>query len=651
VADPATVLQRGPRGLRGAVALVLRADRRGTALAAALQLVGAASGLALVLASKLALDAILAGTAATAGSLVPALLLLALASALSGTVGTLAAQQQRVLGERVGQEVWRLLLRACASVDLIAFDSPDFTQRLERVRSSAVSRPLSVVTSLLGLVGALAGVLAMVGALVSIEPLLVPLLLVAGVPAVLLSRRAARTEFRFNRSTSELGYRRNYFKFLLSHRAYAAEVRAFDTSADLRRRHAEVDAAYLEQLRAQVRRRQGYAVVGGLASSTALALALVAIVALVVRGSLGLADAGAAAIAARLLSGQLSGLFRGVGGLIEAAPFLADLDDFLAAAPPTAPRGATLPLRRGVTVEGASFSYPGRAAPAVHDVSVEVPAGHVVALVGENGSGKTTLAKLVAGLYEPDAGAVLWDGVPRSRHDLRASVTVLFQDFARYHLSLTDNVAISDTSRPTDAAAAEDAARRVGVGGLVDELPDGMATVLGLEVDQGSDLSGGQWQRVALARALYRRAPLVVLDEPSAALDPRAEHELFADVRRVLDGRSALLVSHRYSSVQLADHIYVMHHGRVVEHGSHEELVAAGGRYAELYALQAGAYADSRHLERTGPRVTAAVGPQGSSDQQSSAAPTKSQYSMAQRRPLDSLRVHSAGKREGTSGT
>jgi ATP-binding cassette subfamily B protein len=226
-------------------------------------------------------------------------------------------------------------------------------------------------------------------------------------------------------------------------------------------------------------------------------------------------------------------------------------------------------------------------------VSLTVRAGEVVALVGENGSGKTTLAKLLAGLYQPETGQVRWDGVDIATVDpeqLRRSIAVIFQDFVRFHLTARDNVAFGRVEAADDEPGIRAAARQAGAEEFLAALPKGYDTLLGPQFEGGTDLSVGQWQRVALARAFFREAPFVVLDEPTAALDSRAEHELFERIRTLLAGRTVLLISHRFSSVRTADRIYVLEAGRVVETGTHEELMRSRGLYAELFSLQAAAY-------------------------------------------------------------
>lgn len=576
-----------PALIAAAAREVARADRLGTVTAAVYQILGATAALGVVAAGKFTFDALLQPDQARFG-LTICLLALAFMTALSGSVSALQTQQHRLLGERVSQRVWDRVLDTTARADLVTYESSGFATALERVQQNALTRPFLVTTALLGLTGGLLGVVTMSAVLVGVEPLLVPVLLAAGLPAVLLARWASRTEFSFAHRLTASYRRRTYLRQLLTQRPFAAELRAFNSMAPLRERHRRLNREVAVALRGQVRRRQLIAALTTLGVAIALTAALLAIVELVRRGRIGLAEAGAAAIAVRLLSGQLNMMFTSIGGLLESAPFLADLNTFVASGPPAPPPGAKYPITKGVTLREVSFRYPGQDRPAVDSVDLDIGAGEVVALVGENGSGKTTLAKIVAGLYDPDEGTRRWDGADLPAPDVRASATVIFQDFVRYQMTLRDNITISDGARP--AGEAMDAARRAGVLPMASRLPDGVDTMLGRDLDEGTDLSGGEWQRVALARALYRDTALVVLDEPAAALDPRTEHELFADVRAMLGGRSALLISHRFSSTRMADRIYVMDGGQVVECGTHDELMSRAGQYAELYQLQSSAY-------------------------------------------------------------
>jgi ATP-binding cassette subfamily B protein len=301
---------------------------------------------------------------------------------------------------------------------------------------------------------------------------------------------------------------------------------------------------------------------------------------------------------------RLSTVMSSAGQLYEAALFLQDFTTFVDAETARAGAEDRRPAPHGfsaLTVENVTFCYPSRSEPSLSDVSMHIQAGEVVALVGENGSGKTTLAKLLAGLYDPDDGTIRWDGVDTELFDpetLRASVAVIFQDFARYFLTAGQNIALGRPERGDDQQAVESAARVAGAHELIAGLDRGYDTDLGPHFLGGTDLSLGQWQRVALARAVFRDCPFVILDEPTAALDPRAERELFEGIRSMFAGRSVLIISHRFASVRSADRIYVLDGGQVVEHGNHEELMAVDGLYAELFTMQASSYVDLDGLLR-----------------------------------------------------
>lgn len=561
-------------------------------IAAALALAGQVLAVQAVLEAVLGLDS---GSEATAALWVPVVLLAALTAATS-IIGAVKGHMQRLLGELVARSMWDQVLEVSTGVGLASFESPEFFNRLQRVQSNALSRPYQVTQGLIAMGGALAASIGVGAALASISPLLLPLLVIGGVPVLLSSRRESRLEFDFSVRQTPVLRMRQYLTLVQTGRDEAKEVRAFQLGPWLYTRFSAVYGAYLSDLARHLRRRATLSVLGNLGSAVVLVLTLAALVWMILAGQVTVAGAGAAIVAIRMLATQIQALFGGVQQIFESGLFLEDLDGFLRLAEPAREdtRGPEAPEGfHEVAADQVTFTYPGSSRAAVRDASVRLEAGEVVALVGENGSGKTTLAKLLAGLYEPDAGAVRWDGSDIrewSLASIRSRIAVIFQDFVRYALSAEDNIATGDVSGAADPDRVARAARASGAAEAIEAMPEGYATPLSRLFAGGRDLSGGQWQRVAIARGYYRDAPLVILDEPSAALDPRAEHELFSSLRHTLEGRTALFISHRFSTVRSADRIYVMEDGAVAEHGTHEELMAAGGQYAELFQVQAAAY-------------------------------------------------------------
>jgi ATP-binding cassette subfamily B protein len=339
-------------------------------------------------------------------------------------------------------------------------------------------------------------------------------------------------------------------------------------------------------------------------------IAMLLAIAMAYDDALSVADAVILVVGVQQLGGQLRGLSGGVGRVYECSLFLDDLHAFLDLHPALEADDVAPETRDAIhravggriRVEGVTFSYPGSSAAVVQGVTLEVAPGRVVALVGENGSGKTTLAKLLTGLYDPDEGAVWWGDTrvaTLSEAERRGHVALVFQDFLRLHYGADDNISIGEWRR-SEPDRVRWAALRADAEEFIEALPQGFATRLGREFDEGSELSVGQWQRLALARTIYSTVPLVVFDEPTAALDPLAERAFFTQFRSMVEGRTTILISHRMISARMADDVYVLEHGRVIEHGRHFDLVRAGGRYAEMVLAQAAE--DARDVEvRDGP--------------------------------------------------
>jgi ATP-binding cassette, subfamily B, bacterial len=575
------------------VGLVWSAERRLFIGLVLLQLAAAVLLVGQVLAVRSVLQAILVQVdqADTSRVAVP-ILVLAVLTGLSAICGSLQTQLQRLLGEHVAHAMWNRVLDVSTRVSLRHFESSEFFNQLSRVQTSALSRPYQVTQGLLSMAGALVASVALGAALFTLAPVLVPLVAIGGVPVLLASRRESRLEFDFSVQQTPTLRLRSYLGMLQLGRDEAKEVRALGLGPWLTARFNRLYASYLADLRAHVRQRTGLSVLGQVGAAVVLGATLLVMVWLIGRGLLDIAGAGAALVAIRMLTTQVQLVFRGAQSVFESGLFLDDLDDFLAlgALAREEDRGAEAPTGFStIRVEGVTFSYPEAAHPALRGVDVELSAGQIVALVGENGSGKTTLAKLLAGLYKPDAGAIRWDGRDLSEFgssSVRERVTVVFQDFVRFALTATENIAAGRIGVPVDPERVRAAARSAGAERTLDGLPRGFDTILSRIFAGGQDLSGGQWQRIALARSFYRDAPLVILDEPTASLDPRAEHALFTTLRTALHGRTALFISHRFATVRGADRIYVLHEGQVVEQGTHEELIDRAGRYAELYRLQ-----------------------------------------------------------------
>ena len=630
-----------PRLLASAFAMVWAADRRRAIETYVLQLVlGIATGIQLLITRNLIAAVLDPRVSRDPSPLLTQLAAMVVVETTSQFVQLYQQQQQQVLLEQIQRRAGLRVVDVASKVDMAQFETPEFQDRLSRAQQ-AMGRLFQVTFSTVGLVRNLATIAGVAVALFLLEPLLLAVILVGFVPTWVTSMAISRRVHQFTWEMTPNDRKRAYVFSLFTAREHAKEVRVFGLTKYLRALYEQLSDERLARLLMHLRDRARLSFVGSLGSSILQAIGYGLLAWLTLTGRLGLPEAGAAAAAAGQLRGGLGGLVGSASSLYESSLFLYDAEIFLALLQ-TLRR--SLGKERGpdrfgrIEMRSVDFAYPSQLPdagpsvgggdvdvnvpvpppnvsgvlevpngpteprrmrmprvqrPALRGVSMEIRAGEVVALVGENGSGKTTLAKMLTGLYRPDRGTITWDGIDVATLDpdwLHDHVAVLFQDFARFMLTTKENIGLGRVEHIDDIDSIVTAAERSGAHAFIREWESGYDTVLGPVFAGGKDISIGQWQRIALARAFFRDAPLVILDEPTAALDARAEHDLFERMRGLFEGRSVLLISHRFSSVRSADRIYVLHEGEIVESGTHDELMALGGRYAELFTMQAKAY-------------------------------------------------------------
>ena len=581
-----------------AVRLAWQVDRRcliqllGVQFAAAVGLAGV-----ILLVRQLAGGALAPGTAGMemdAGLVIPGIAAMIVLGTVSGILRAVSSARQRLLAVKMDRHIVSIVLRSAVRAELPRFEDPAFHDGLQRAVFAARSQPAVVVTTMVAMLQTVLMVGAVTAAFVVMAWWLLPFAALSAVPIVRAARNERDAGYRLNHDLAENRRMRQYLERLLTGRDEAKEIRALDLGQLLWSRWHEQYQSEIDGTTATSRTHLRRKITARL-TGDALTIAVIGGVSWLVEAGLVTVPTALAALTGLWL---LSTRMQMVGALLntvgESILYLTDLRTFVAedAAPP---QRTTRPARfAGLHAEGIGFRYPGSPRHALADVTVSLGAGEVVALVGANGSGKTTLAKILAGLYEADTGLLLHGDDVVEPRALRDQTAVVFQDFIRYKLPAIDSVAFGRPDEPASMERAVAAASLAGADAFLAGLPDGYETVLSKEFTGGTDLSLGQWQRLALARAFYRDSSFVILDEPTASLDPQAEAELFAHLRALFAGRTVLLITHRFSSVRSADRIYVLDGGRVVEAGTHESLMAAGETYARLYRLQADAYQEIR---------------------------------------------------------
>ena len=501
-----------------------------------------------------------------------------------------------LLGDLFTNETSVRLMRHAAALDLAHFEDAEFYDHLERARRQTTSR-LVLLSQIFGQAQDAVTVVSLGVGLAAYQPWLLALLALALVPAFL-------GEAHFNAQSYSLAYswtpeRRelDYLRYVGASDETAKEVKVFGLNDYLAERYGTLADAYYRANRSLAVRRASWGALLSSAGTLGYYAAYAVIVYRTAAGAFTIGDLTFLAGSFGRMRGLLQSMLTSFSQVSGQALYLADLFSFFEIEPRVRSRpGARpvpAPIREGFRFEGVGFRYPGSEHWAVRGLSFELRAGEALALVGENGAGKTTLVKLLARLYDPDEGRILLDGVDLRDYDLdglRSAVGVIFQDFVRYHLTASENIAVGRIAARGDRPRIVGAAERSLADAVIEALPEGYEQTLGRRFSQGTELSGGQWQKVALGRAYMRDAQLLILDEPTAALDARAEYEVFERFKDLTEGKTAVLISHRFSTVRMADRILVLDGGRLEEIGTHEELLASGRRYAELFELQAQGY-------------------------------------------------------------
>lgn len=593
-----TILSGLPRAFR----LVWGAHRGFTLSLAVMAVLGGAipSGTAWV--TKLLIDAVVAATNAggrrqevhTVLVLVGLQLALFLASSLLQSAQYIV---QQGLQELTGNRVQLTIMEHANRLDLAFFENPKFYDTLQQAQGEASQRPIGMVQVMFSLIRSLITFLSMIALMARLGSGVAAMALFAPIPSFIATSRYGWRGYWLARRQSPDRRRMGYFLDLLTKDTYNKEIKLFGLGDHIMARWKVIAERFYRENQALLTHRSIMGFLWGnlstlVTSGTFLYVALQAIARRLTLGDLTLYTQ-----AVSSTQSSFQGILSSLSSLYEGGLYLNNLFNFLDYEPAIQNREDAVPLpqilQSGVEFRNVGFTYPGKIAPALRGVSFTLDLDETIALVGENGAGKTTIVKLLTRLYDPDEGQILLNGRDIREYDLaslRRAIGVIFQDYVTYFFSAAENIGVGRVQDIEDRTLIEEAAKKSGAAEVIERLPGGYDTTLGRWFDEGFQLSGGEWQKVALARSFMRDADLLILDEPTASLDARAEFEVFAQMKRLTEGKMALFISHRFSTVRLADRILVLENGGIKENGTHEQLLALGGVYAELFHLQAAAY-------------------------------------------------------------
>ncbi len=489
------------------------------------------------------------------------------------------------------------LLQQATRLDLAHYESSKFHDILDRARQSGSNYPMRVLRLSLQLLGQVTRLVGLLALLLRFNPLVFVLLLLSALPTFWVSVRFSERRFWMTRRQTPSRRLADYFGKVLTEPEFVKEVRLFNLGGYMAKQYEDIRAEFNEESKVLARRQAFAQVALEIISAIGFYGAYALVLWETIRGLVTIGDLTLYAGTFQQAQAATSGILLTIATLYEFNLYVSQYFEFIDLAPQVvSPRSAKPfpdPIREGLVLQDVYFTYPGSDTPTLKNISLEVGPRECIALVGLNGSGKTTLLKLLTRLYDIDKGRISIDDIPLSAfdlRDLRRNIGVLFQDFARYALTAKDNIGFGNLPDREDDEQVFQAATDAGATDVIDGLDSGYETVLGKMFDGGVDLSGGQWQKIGLARAFMSQAQVLILDEPTAAVDAIAEHDLFERFRQLTEGKMTFLVSHRFSTVRMADRIVVLENGEVIETGTHDELVALAGRYEEMFRLQAESY-------------------------------------------------------------